>query len=109
MGKTKEKDNNHHRKEMKIKELLATEDKWCKYVFSKDIKGNEVLNPESPKAVQWCILGAIGKCYHLGTPELKTILDKVENALGTREIGKWNNAPERTHKEVLDLVTKLDI
>lgn len=47
---------------MKISQLLNRESKWCKRVSAKDAR-NRRVDALSAKAVQWCLLGAVKKCY----------------------------------------------
>lgn len=94
---------------MKIKQLLKDPEKWTKNLSARDKLRNGV-DPASKKAVCWCLYGAIFKCY----PETRRDkpLSLILTALGIvtlTGITLWNDDRNRTHKDVLKLVTKLDI
>jgi hypothetical protein len=78
---------------MKVYELLATPDKW--------IQGRYDTGDG-----RHCILGAVDACYD--PADQCHIRTKLRGALGRSIIG-WNDAPERTHAEVLALCKELDI
>ena len=96
---------------MKVRELLTTEDKWTKDAFArrKDGKKTSVIDCE---AVQWCLTGAIEKCYYRPEWEnivkIREITEKVVRFL-RMEIPDWNDKPERTFLEVRRVIEKLDI
>jgi hypothetical protein len=96
---------------MKIKELLAKPISWTQGAYARDKDGNGV-HIKSKFAISFCLLGAIEYCYDT-VPECITILNKIRKELGIDQFTTWNtawnDAPERTHKDILDLVTKLDI
>lgn len=81
---------------MKIRELLKDEKSWTKGEMSIETEGGTCF----------CLLGAVIHCY----PEQTG--DGVSNLL-RKVIGEsiicWNDAPERTHAEVLALVERLDV
>ena len=91
---------------MKIKQLLATEKNWCKGSFAQDAQGNTVSSHETT-ATAWCLVGAARQCY----PELERsfILRQIKEARSMRDVGTWNDAPERTFEEVKRLVEALDV
>ena len=41
--------------------VILDKDKWCKRALARDTEGDQLFNPSDPKAVQWCLLGAIYK------------------------------------------------
>lgn len=89
---------------MKIKELLAKPENWTKGNFAKDKLGF-VVPVNSKEAVCWCLAGAINKCYLNNDFNILTLLNNND----IYHIPSWNDAPERTHAEVLALVERLDI
>lgn len=46
---------------MRLSELLNSADKWTHTFLARDADGLSVL-PQDPKAVCWCLLGAVIKC-----------------------------------------------
>jgi hypothetical protein len=90
---------------MKMKELLADPTKWTKGANAKDNTGMMVV-PSSPNATCFCLLGAAIRCYPQNS---ETIFIKLINKVPNKKVVAWNDHPDRTHTEVLALVTELDI
>jgi hypothetical protein len=86
-----------------VAELLAIPERWTIKAPARDLRGLAVL-PRDENAVCFCLLGAICKIY---SDETK-IEEKTRGYLRTA-ICTWNEAPGRTHSEVLELVKKLGI
>jgi len=67
------------------------------------------VNELSEDAVCWCIGGAFERCYgDKDRVELCKVWELIRNAIG-QVWAVWNDAPERTFKEVKELVDKLDV
>ena len=92
---------------MKVYELLADPKKWTKKALARDKEGCQTYSSYAPDAVCWCLDGAIFKVYHNHKIRCE-IVDKIELFINT-SIPEWNDAPQRTHKQVLALCKKLDI
>jgi hypothetical protein len=90
---------------MKMKKLYADESTWRKGFFAADKEGKSCM-PEDKKAVSWCLIGAIYKCYD--DKKARKVFDKVVAALPVH-ISVWNDDQKRTFQDVKDLVTLLDI
>jgi len=88
---------------MKIKKFL-TKARWCQGEWAKDKNGNycAVL---SRKAVKFCLMGAVAKCYPGRTLAIGA---RLRDALGMC-VTTFNDSPLTTFKEVKALVTRLDI
>ena len=87
---------------MKVKEFL-TKENWTQRAFALRQDGNPCHWLDT-KAVKFCLQGALLKCYPGQPATIDTLLN---NACGNTV--RWNDAPERTFKEVKALVEKLDI
>jgi len=92
------------------REIIADEKNWCKEYFAVDSKGEEIWGND-PKACSWCIGGALSRAFREGRDCLEKrravsmALDAVYDQLQQDELlTKWNDAPERTHAEVLKLL-----
>lgn len=85
---------------MKPSELLATPEKWTTGELARDAQG-EPVSEDNERAVCWCINGAMLKC--LTSMEIIESSDKI-TALVHGCIWQWNDAPGRTHSEVLELL-----
>lgn len=83
---------------MKPSELIATPDKWTKGEMAKDADGFPVFSTQD-SAVCWCLLGAINRACGIDANRVV-----IFNKLGFKKINEltdWNDAPERTHSDVL--------
>ena len=98
---------------MKVYELLTDESKWIQGCLARTEIGHICLS-KSTKAVKWCFLGAIRKCYYPGKAYeniLKRFYDEMGMGYHTMEwdIIQWNDCPDRIFKDVKELAIKLDI
>lgn len=90
---------------MKIQELLTDESKWTKSHEARDSYGQPV-DECSKEAVQWCLLGAIIKCYNV---DRIGICNKVRIRLDSFMLTSWNDAQNRTFNDIRSLIKELDI
>jgi hypothetical protein len=92
---------------MTARELLADPVRWCQGAIARDAAGksSETWNP---RAVAWCVLGAVRKVYPQGLAEFQR-LAKTLAARGFDSVSEWNDAPERTHAEVLALLEEVQL
>jgi hypothetical protein len=88
--------------------LLAAKDKimqgWCKGAFAKDLIGNTV-NPESDKATRWCAVGAM---MAVANDDNLLVFGTLTNLFreyigGHISLPDWQDQPERTQEDVLQL------
>lgn len=100
---------NASNEKMKIKELFSNESKWCQRCYARDKNGLRAY-PRSNKAVCWCLLGAIKKCYLENDFNTIKIMIKTKIKISSNDsVALWNDDPKRTFKEVKQLVEELDI
>lgn len=90
-----------------MRELLADEKRWTKGVFARDADGMATC-PVYGEASCFCIAGAArmitnDRAYGTG---LNAWRARVLEAARARSLGEWNDAPERTHAEVLAALDK---
>ena len=90
-------------KQILIEAKAKIEQGWCQKTDAKDKFGNFV-SADSYAAVCWCSEGAIISVVGLNNQAEDTmdILRFITNC----GIVKWNDAPERTKEEVLELFDK---
>lgn len=79
------------------RELLAVPERWTTGVLARAHNGDEVT-PSSYKAASWCMSGACLKSCMGNDSQFLYVIDALD--LDTC-IPIWNDAPERTHAEVL--------
>ena len=101
---------------MKVRDLLKTEDDWCKGDYCKDKHTQEVKDPvhstvmpgSYPDNCRFCLVGAIIQCYGVRNKRFYDCIDKIQSKLGVFPTF-WNDAHVRTFEEVRELVEELDI
>lgn len=74
-------------------------ERWTRHAYAMTETGN-ITNPKSPNAISWCLMGA---CTLIGvsfTPLYDLLPDGITN---------FNDNPNTTFDEVLDLVRKAGI
>lgn len=86
-------------------------ERWTTKTFSRDSSGN-VTGIQSPHTTCWCLLGAIWFIYD--RPEFGDAISRAAEAvkkLYDTDIGiaEWQDQPERTFEEVLEVVKEAKI
>ena len=87
------------------RELISVPERWTQGHFARDASGN-LVNSSNPAAVCWCVYGAtMAAARRVGTTtEGAAEADRaLEETFGGDDLDIWNDAPGRTHAEVLDL------
>jgi hypothetical protein len=83
------------------RKLIEKPENWCQhgYALADDDDGTSPLNK---RAVKWCMAGACyraaGRPVHFSDPDAIKLLERITSA---NWIPDWNDAPDRTHAEVL--------
>lgn len=81
------------------KAKIDTPEKWTKGVGARDAGGTAV-DPQESWAVCFCSLGAVG----VATDDItsyEACIGYLRRAIGDNPIIDWNDAPYRTHAEVM--------
>jgi hypothetical protein len=86
------------------RELLSAPERWTKEAFARDSPG-ELAGAQGRDAVCWCLDGALMRSVG-GTPGRSAVLQLLSRAAQIDNIWTWNDAPERTHAEVLAVLDK---
>lgn len=80
--------------------LIEPEGAWVQGSYAYTASKRALITGSQEGAVCWCAVGAIDKSCQ-GEPRLwRKAADFLGDAVGCA-IPKWNDAPERTHAEVL--------
>ncbi len=94
-----------------VQELLAVPERWTKGVYARkdnNLVGGDV-EPEDPTAVCWCLIGAI-LCVYPDQKQQEDAIRRLNRHMLSTEFENaadaWNDHPDRTHQEVLDLVMR---
>ena len=92
---------------VKPSELLARPESWTQGDFSRDKEGRSARSrPE--EQCSWCLMGALMKCYPQFSSRM-VITDLLRDKAGCASLSYWNDAPERTHAEVLALLKEVGL
>jgi hypothetical protein len=93
-----------------VYELLESPERWHKGNYT-NVADTLHTGINSPEATCFCILGAIRKVYKLtrDSNEYAAILKASLELAHYEYLHEWNDAPERTHAEVLEAVRKAGI
>ena len=104
----------------RAKELISEPDRWVKGAYSLDKNFNHV-HRNDPKACKWCLSGSIEAATEMLAVstrsdiflylseeyiEAKRVLLKMSDLDGFPSISQWNDHPDRTHEEVIDLLDR---
>ena len=98
---------------MKVIELLDRPEKWTKGTWARDKAGMGVPG-DSPAATQWCILGAVDRCYptenvRLWSEALHHLVVALLHLHNTRLIAEWQDRPETTWEQVRTLLERAGV
>jgi len=96
-----------------VRELLGSPESWTQDAYARDQHGKPVHQNDS-SATSWCLVGAI-YCVH--GAEAKTAIMRClhminpsdSNEYRTAPVGAWNDSPERSHKDIVELLENTGI
>jgi hypothetical protein len=98
-----------------LHELLAEPERWTRFVSARDEDGREA-GIHAPCAASWCFYGGMSRVVSTQDARrsydrfsalwgvLDPILRQTGWEAGAEDLIGWNDAPERTHAEVLALI-----
>jgi hypothetical protein len=84
---------------------------WTQGQYARDKNGISVYSDDFEKAVCWCAIGALMAAYSIDgfcTREYEPALEKLRKLVGTC-ILFWNDNPQRTQAEVIEVFTRAGI
>ena len=82
------------------KARIATPERWTRGTMARDEDGNGVASV-SDHACAWCSLGAMEAEAGASTRARVYAIRALNRAIDNKPIDDWNDAPGRTHAEVL--------
>lgn len=80
---------------------------WCERAMCRDAEGEQLFDPNDPKAVSWCLLGSLYKQENWSDTTL-TFITNYAKKKGIEDLSRYNDQ-EGHAKVVLLLVEILDI
>jgi hypothetical protein len=83
------------------RELLSDPARWTQGVYAR--VGDEQCDELNPFASCFCLSGAF---WRFGADEIHPARLRLSGVLGVTNLIAWNDAPERTHNEVLAALDK---
>ena len=83
--------------------LIEPEGAWTQGVIAADADGGET-GPVSPDARCWCMEGAIERVT--AGYNNRAAFEAVRDYLGLHFIHEWNDEPQRTQSEAVDILRK---
>ena len=96
--------------------IIENPDNWTKNYAARD-KNDKYISAEDPKAVKYCLLGALWKASSQlfpvetkarareeATYKIKNILYKLDRKYKDLNLGVFNDAPETTHEDVITIL-----
>ena len=89
-----------------IRKLLSVRKRWCQEHAAVSSKGLPI-DPHSPKAVAWCLMGACDKAYRLDSDTFRLVdreLDRRSRELGASSDVTFNDDGKRKHSEIKELL-----
>lgn len=98
---------------MTVCELLSDESKWCKEAMARDANGEETVE-WGEDACQWCLSGAVGKCYsRIPNADVQDVFRRLKSAIiaeGTNvPIEIWNDADSTSFADIRRVIEKAGI
>lgn len=101
--------NSVHSTLLAVRELIAVPERWVKGDWARSASGRDVFWG-SEKAVCWCIRGAVNLVEQYSPSNSYRAQEKLAlMATGKSELmalAEWNDAPQRTHADVLALLDR---
>lgn len=85
----------------RVRALLAEPERWTQGCYARDASGRAV-NSGDRSAQSWDIMGAMKRCGGWTFPMLEML-----NAEAGGDFVSWNDAPGRTHADVLALLDRV--
>ena len=91
-----------------VRELLAVPERWTQGAPARSAKGRRVP-PSSPSAVCWCVAGAIERQGEVTGARMRDELGvlRAMSKAAQQIAWDWNDAPGRTHADVLALLDRV--
>lgn len=88
-----------------VRDLISNSNNWTQLVNAEDIHG-QTVNPLSPKACKWCLMGAIIKAT--SKPEnIVNLFDETLRGFANAQVKITSFNDNSQHKEVINLLDKL--
>ena len=88
-------------------ELLSDPIRWTQGCLARDSQGQGLSDSLSPRAVSFCVVGAIYRSAYRAGAHGATGYDMailaMKRAINSEGIGYWNDKGQRRHSEVMEM------
>ena len=99
-----------------IKELLSSPESWTQNTLARDQNGKS-KHHDDLSATSWCLMGAILHVYqHADLVTYERVADMCLSKIGPLSLGewpkcivRWNDSPERSYKDIVELLESTGI
>ena len=91
-----------------VRKLIAEPERWTKGVYARPRDSTGSVNIRNKRAHCFCLAGALYRAINVTPGENYGVIGYAR-ALGFQDEGKltdWNDNPERTHADILDLLDR---
>lgn len=79
--------------------------KWTQFLSARDDR-DRLVDAQDPAACKFCGLGAIWAVADYNSPAAERAMEFLERAIGSQSFSVWQDAPNRTHAEVMAAFTR---
>lgn len=82
----------------RTRERIAKRSAWTQGVYARTKYGKACISND-PRAVRWCLIGALSCEAVVGTDEWRTAINALTNVTGSASLAYWNDNRKK-HAEV---------
>ena len=87
-----------------VRKLLRNDVYWTRHESARDANG-KFCRPDSPKACQWCLEGAVVRVTNDDTYLRIQVIDALDQTIDTHtDIPEFNDDYLTTHQDVLNVI-----
>lgn len=94
---------------MTLQELFDTPEKWTKNAFARVANGDDTIVGD-PKAVCWCLAGAVNQCYPGENYNIQVrLLIAIKTLFGEMGIAEFNDRSRITFADIRKVIEKANV
>ncbi len=93
---------------MKLSEWFTDESKWCQQELAvDDLDFATSCSLKNPRLCSMCLYGAT-YATAASLPDFNVLVEKIRAIIGQQSIGTWNDSPDRTFDDILNVVREVE-